>query len=148
MTGTGKRLDDALAILGHVQQPQDGAADEVASIRQLATAPVEAALGGQPGEQVAVIAPVAQELGLHIPAPALAHQSQRQQLAVRAFRRGAGPPEQGRELLPDLIDDDIGPQAEVVEVAYHRAGLRGSWLVGKVLPSYPGGRSSAHDELA
>ena len=75
-------------------------------------------------EEVRVLAPVGQQLGLDVPATTLADERQGQDLAIRADGRRSRMPKERTNLLPDVIDHDIRPQAKVGKVGYHRAVLR------------------------
>ena len=122
--GHRQAIDDALAILGHIEHPQHQAPHQLERLHQLAAAPVEAALGRLAGEQMAVVSEAAEQFGFQVPATALADEGHGQQLAIGALRRRAGTVKQRGDLLVEVIDDNIHPGAEVLE------GLQHDWALG------------------
>jgi hypothetical protein len=132
-------IDDYLPIGRCLHQLQQHPTDEVEGRHQVPSSPIEATLRRQVGEEIAMLLPVAQQGGFHIPSPALPDQGQGEQFAVRAAGGSrTGTAKERRELLPDIIHDHERPQAKVIKVGYHHmaSGVVRSGSQSK--PSYSG----------
>ena len=110
-------VEQALPIRSDIEQTQQCLTDQVERQTQVATAAIEAAALGQVGKQMRVRLPFVQHIRLFVPAPTLAHHSQREQFTVDAHRLRTRMSKQGSDFLPDFVDD-IGPQAKVVKMRY------------------------------
>ena len=65
-----------------------------------------------------------QQFTLFIPALALADQGDSDHLAVTTQRLRPGAGKQRRNLLPNIINDDIHVQAEILKIGYHTVSLQ------------------------
>src|SRR5579872_2791443 len=118
--GNGQAVDHRLPIGGSVQLGQQRAAHQIEGLHQVASPPIEPRLRGQMGKERPILAPVAEQLGFHVPAATLADECHGQELAVAAQRLWSRPTEAGCDLLPDVVHHHVCPQAEVLEVVYHQ----------------------------
>ena len=115
-----KTIDQALPVLGNINQTEHYASNEVEGLCQIASPAVEAALTGQARKQVFVFSPVAEHLCFHLPSATFAYQDHRHQLAIAARRRcRPWPPEQRRDFQPDIVYYGIHPCAKIIEIGYH-----------------------------
>ena len=127
--GYWQAIQHALPVLGQVQVREQDLSDQVESLHQVAPTPVEPALRGDVGKQVSMLLPVAEHFRLLIPPSALTDQGHRDQLAITTDRCRARPFEQRSDLLPDVVHDNVHPQAEIIEIGYHVPVLLCEWVV-------------------
>src|SRR5258706_2282474 len=113
------RVNGGLSILAQVEPAQDGLTDEVESVYQSPTPPIEPTLGGNVRKQIPMFSPLAEHRCFGVPFPALAHQRHRQQLTVAALGCWAWSLKQWLDLLPNIIHHHIHPQAKIIEILYH-----------------------------
>ncbi len=120
-------VEHALAIEGEIEGAEQRAAQFVNRPLQLTPAAIEAGARGLVGEEVAVLRPFAQEHRLLVPPLAFPDQRHCHQLRIGALRRRTRPPIQRRDLVPTIVDEAVGPQAEVLEAGYHHGGSPSGW---------------------
>ena len=98
-------------IPGHIKCVQQLAANRVEDRHQVASPPVEAALRGQAWEQVAVLAPLAEQVGFEVPAATFANTGHGNQLTVTpGGRRGSWSTQARCETLEDDINMKVDLQ--------------------------------------
>jgi hypothetical protein len=122
--GYRQTINHTLMILGYVQPTKHYSSNEVESLHQVAPPPIEAALRRDIREQISVITPVTEHHGFRIPTAAFTNQSHGDKFAIATHRLRPRPLEERRDLLPNIVDSHIHPQAEIIKIGYHSLVLQ------------------------
>ncbi len=126
----GQAIDDALGVLGEVKDLHNRLAHQIDDLRQVAATAIEARAFGLLREEIAMLAPAAEQDRFLIPAAAFADNRHRDQLGVRAGRRWTRAGDVRGQRSKQVADEHVHPGAQVVEIGYHRSHL--GWLKGVV----------------
>jgi hypothetical protein len=122
--GNGQAVNQASAVLRHIQPMKHDTSYEIESVHQIPPPSVETALRWNVRKQVPMLLPMAQQFSLYIPASTFANQGQGYQLTVAAKRLRSGSLEQRSNLVPDVINDGVHPRAKIFKIGYHMSVLR------------------------
>lgn len=136
--GDGQAIDDALRILGEIERLDHGLPQQIDDRRQVAATPIEARAFGLLGEEIAMVAPAAEQDRLLIPSAAITPNRHGDQLGVRAGGRRTRTSDICGKRRKQVADEHVPPGAQVVEqvveIAYHRSHLGWAEGGGKMTP--------------
>src|SRR5260221_1799828 len=126
--GYGHRVNRCLSIRTQVKLAQDDVPNQVESVLQSPTPPIEATLRRNIGKQIPVFSPLTEHGRFFVPLAAFTHQGHRQQFTITARRVRAWSLKQVSNFSPNIVNHHIHPQAKIVKTVYHRCVSR----IGKV----------------
>jgi hypothetical protein len=113
---------------------QDHLPNEIESLHQAASTPIETTLARDHWKQITMLLPMTEHFGFHIPAATLANQRHRQQFTIRTLRRWTGSLEKRSYLEPNIIYHYVHPSTKIVEVIYHWSVLLRVWFLSAETP--------------
>lgn len=96
-----------------VAQPADG-------VHEIAPPTVEVAALVNGGKEIPLRVPLAHQLGFDVPATTRAHNCHADQFTITVLGCASRAREQGREVLPHLINHDVHPQTNIIRLSYLR----------------------------